>query len=29
MLDLDSLAALDRELARLIGPAQTQRGAGK
>jgi hypothetical protein len=29
MLDLDLLAALDRELARLGRPAQTQRGAGK
>jgi hypothetical protein len=29
MLDLDLLAALDRELARLIRPAQTRRSAGK
>jgi hypothetical protein len=29
MLDLDLLAALDRELARLIRPAQTHRSAGK
>jgi hypothetical protein len=29
MLDLDTLAALDRELARLTGPARTLRGAGR
>jgi len=29
MLDLDVLAALDRELARLTGPTRSLRGAGK
>jgi hypothetical protein len=29
MLDLDLLAALDRELARLTRPASTRQGTGK